>query len=541
MRSRILLGALFGSMGGFVGFAFQEVLTKHDLDLIAMSPADQMRNLMLQGLLVGAALGLAIGLVESVATGANDRMAQGALFGALIGAVGGVVGIYLGSIVFTLALFGKPQEYLMQSHGLLGFLQLVIARALGWTFLGALPGLAVGASTRSGKRAVHGLIGGLIGGFLGGVLFDLIGNVAAPLLAPAAAAAGKQIYSAGGPSRAVGFTVIGLLTGLFIGLVEEYFKQAWVRVLAGRNEGRDFIISKPLTIMGRDERADIPLFGDRNLAPQHAAIRFENGRHILLDGGTSIGTLVNGQRVDQPRLLRDGDMIQLGSVRILFREKATASRLVHSQVDLPASPSAPGAVAMPSHLCPYCGTPKDAQGNCLCTVSVAGAAGPSYAPPAAATPALGTPPAQPFAGGTVPPVPPSAAGSGLPGAPGIGIPPIGSGSNAPGEGLVSPSLATGSVPMGARFVGLEGPYAGQAFALLPANTTIGRDAAADIPLTADPTVSRKHAHVTVEGSAHVIYDDGSSNGTYVNGVRITTMALAPGSIVQVGQSKFRYE
>lgn len=517
MRSRILVGALFGAIGGLLGWALQEVLTKHDLDLMVMSQPDQMRNLMRQGLLVGAMLGLAIGIVEGVVTGSTERMLEGAWMGAGIGAIGGVVGIYIGSVVFSIALFGKPQEYLMQPHDLLGFLQLVIARALGWTFLGALPGLAVGASTRSGKRALHGLIGGLIGGFLGGLLFDLVATVAAPLLAPAAAAAGKQIYGGGGPSRAVGFTIIGLLTGLFVGLVEEFFKQAWVRVLAGLNEGRDYIISKPLTIMGRDERADIPLFGDRSLAPQHAAIRMENGRHVLLDGGTSVGTLVNGQRIDQPRLLRDGDMIQLGSVRILFREKATASKVARSPVGVPAAPAVPGAVAMPAHLCPYCGHPKDAQGNCLCTVPPAGAAAPGFGPPPPGAPVPGFMPPQPLTPGP-PPMPEPAAPIGMP-----------------------QMQVPGMVPAGSRLVGLEGPYSGQAFALLPANTTIGRDVSKDIVLAQDRTVSRNHAHIAVEDGVHVVYDDGSSNGTFVDGVRVTRMPIMPGSIVQFGASKFRYE
>ncbi len=537
MRSRILLGALFGAVGGLLGFVFQELLTKHDLDTLVMSEAAQMRNMMVQGLLVGMMLGLALGMVEGVATGARDRVLFGAVSGAAIGAIGGVMGLYLGSIVFSLALFGHPQEYLMRRLDLLDFLQLVIARALGWTFLGALPGLAVGASTRSRKRALHGLIGGLIGGFLGGLLFDLVGNVATPFLAPAAAAAGRQLFGAGGPSRAVGFTLIGLLTGLFIGLVEELFKQAWVRVLAGHNEGRDFIISKPLTIMGRDERADIPLFGDRSLAPQHAAIRMENGRHVLLDGGTQVGTLVNGQRVDQPRLLRDGDMIQLGAVRILFREKATASKLAHSPADMAAAPQTPGGVSMPSHLCPYCGTPKDAQGNCLCSIPASGSSAPAYLPSGGGAAGPGYAPPAPLVGSgghaQIEPGPPGA-GS-VPGIGSAGVRAL------PAAGREPEGTPLGPLPSGSRLVGLEGPYAGQAFALLPANTTIGRDANSDIALTADPTVSRRHAHVSVEGSGHVIYDDGSSNGTYVNGVRVTAVPLVPGSIVQLGQSKFRYE
>jgi pSer/pThr/pTyr-binding forkhead associated (FHA) protein len=57
----------------------------------------------------------------------------------------------------------------------------------------------------------------------------------------------------------------------------------------------------------------------------------------------------------------------------------------------------------------------------------------------------------------------------------------------------------------------------------------------------DNTVSRRHAQIAEEGGQHVLYDNGSSNGTFVNNVRVSVQALAPGDVVQFGASKFRYE
>jgi pSer/pThr/pTyr-binding forkhead associated (FHA) protein len=97
---------------------------------------------------------------------------------------------------------------------------------------------------------------------------------------------------------------------------------------------------------------------------------------------------------------------------------------------------------------------------------------------------------------------------------------------------------------GSRLVGLDGPYAAQVFALDMASVTlltIGRSPENAVSLSADSAVSRMHAHIVAEGGAHVVYDDGSSNGTFVNNVRIGTQALAPGDIVQFGSSRFRYE
>lgn len=532
MRSRILLGALYGAIGGFLGFLLQEVFLPHAADPDFVPPP---RDTMLLGAYIGSMLGLAIGAVEGTAVGSPRMILRGTVLGALIGAIGGVFGIYFGSMAFSALLFGKSMRQLQFSPSFFDFIHLMIARTMGFIFLGALPGLAAGAATMSQKRALHGLAGGLMGGFLGGLLFDPIGSVIGPMFAPAAAlqnnANGPVMYEAGGPSRAIGFTIIGLLTGLFIGLVEAWLKQAWVRVLAGKNEGKDYIISKPLTVLGRDERADIPLFGDPGLAPQHAAIKMENGRHTLLDGGAQAGSVVNGQRVQQ-QLLKDGDMIQLGQVRILFREKATASKIGRPVADAPKPAQAPGVVAMPSHLCPFCGATKDAQGNCLC--SVPGAA------PGVPMPSPGVPVGA-GAGGYGAPQPYDMGGYGA-GPAQFGNP---SGFSAPGP-MPNPVGAPGfAVPAdggtGSQLTGLEGPYSGQVFSLAAPNLTLGREPGKDIALTSDTTISRNHAHISNENGQHVVYDDGSSNGTFVNNVRVQVQTLAPGDIVQFGASKFRYE
>jgi hypothetical protein len=67
-------------------------------------------------------------------------------------------------------------------------------------------------------------------------------------------------------------------------------------------------------------------------------------------------------------------------------------------------------------------------------------------------------------------------------------------------------------------------------------TVIGRGAEADIQLT-DTGVSRRHAEVTVGAAGIRITDLGSTNGTYVNGVRVTTTSLNDGDRVTVGGSE----
>jgi hypothetical protein len=93
-----------------------------------------------------------------------------------------------------------------------------------------------------------------------------------------------------------------------------------------------------------------------------------------------------------------------------------------------------------------------------------------------------------------------------------------------------------------RLVATQGPYAGQAFELTGDLMTIGRDAAQAIALVNDMGVSRTHAQIIRQGDQTLIEDLGSTNGTYVNGVRISAPTpIKPGDTLQLGASLFRVE
>lgn len=81
----------------------------------------------------------------------------------------------------------------------------------------------------------------------------------------------------------------------------------------------------------------------------------------------------------------------------------------------------------------------------------------------------------------------------------------------------------------------RGGIAGSRFALSNQQTTIGRHPNSDIFLD-DITVSRYHAAVDqTDDGLYTLQDDGSLNGTYVNGARIDTTTLREGDQVQVGK------
>lgn len=80
----------------------------------------------------------------------------------------------------------------------------------------------------------------------------------------------------------------------------------------------------------------------------------------------------------------------------------------------------------------------------------------------------------------------------------------------------------------------SGPQSGLTYVLGDGETLAGRGADSDIFLE-DVTVSRQHAVFNVDGEGLTVTDLSSTNGTYVNGRRHETAALAPGDEVMLGK------
>jgi hypothetical protein len=86
---------------------------------------------------------------------------------------------------------------------------------------------------------------------------------------------------------------------------------------------------------------------------------------------------------------------------------------------------------------------------------------------------------------------------------------------------------------------LSGRYQGATLALDPRRALVlGRGPGVDLKLT-DDAVSRRHARFSIDGDAFVVEDLGSTNGTYLNGARVSRARLALGDRVLVGGSMLR--
>jgi hypothetical protein len=143
-------------------------------------------------------------------------------------------------------------------------------------------------------------------------------------------------------------------------------------------------------------------------------------------------------------------------------------------------------------------------------------------------------PARPasWADGPAAPPPPPVTGAVPP------LPPL-QGRIATDTGRQHPSVVgrAGSRPGVTHVLVVDGP--GTRHELTTGRNVIGRGTDADIRLP-DTGVSRKHVDVVLDSGTAVVEDLGSTNGTLVNGRRISRQALADGDVIRIGHSVLVY-
>jgi hypothetical protein len=83
------------------------------------------------------------------------------------------------------------------------------------------------------------------------------------------------------------------------------------------------------------------------------------------------------------------------------------------------------------------------------------------------------------------------------------------------------------------------PSSGPPYTLPIGSTVIGRGEQANLRLP-DVGISRRHARLDFDGSQVVLTDLGSTNGTMVNGQRVSAVALNGGDVVQLGTTTLTF-
>ena len=91
--------------------------------------------------------------------------------------------------------------------------------------------------------------------------------------------------------------------------------------------------------------------------------------------------------------------------------------------------------------------------------------------------------------------------------------------------------------MDLKLILAKGETKGKEVTITKASAVIGRDPEADV-VVASPKVSRKHCRIEVHGDKAVLVDEGSGNGTFINGQKVTQAELHPGDKVVVGPLGF---
>ena len=83
---------------------------------------------------------------------------------------------------------------------------------------------------------------------------------------------------------------------------------------------------------------------------------------------------------------------------------------------------------------------------------------------------------------------------------------------------------------------ISGPLQGREFILDRAVFSIGSGAQNDLRLE-DPAVSRRHCEIRIDETGYAIEDLGSTNGTYVQGIRVSQAFLHPGAELTLGKTR----
>lgn len=461
---------LVGAVAGAAAWAISEPTTPARL----FDEAGWQRSGLILIMLLGGFVGLSLGGVNGYLQGSRVHTSKGLGLGLLGGLVGASLGLVIGSFflrMFPPDLFVSIDKYAMPTR--------MLGRTLFMTSLGLGIGFGIGVAGWTKRRVLVGTLGGLAGGAVAGFLFDPVSLILAPFIMQLKAAPGGGAIEVGIFGRALTGILIGGGVGLFMGVFDRITRSAWLRLTLGRNEGKEWVVDAPQTFIGRSESAHVPLFGDNSIAPMHACIAKQGPNYILMDGGSPIGTFLNGQPVKQVPLFH-GAVIRIGGYDLQFLMRTGAAPVY--------GPEALRSMGLSGQASQQQVQPVGIQ---------------SYGQPAGgATIAAAPPPG--FLGTTA--MPPTAS---------------------------APLHATSTL------VAMSGPVAGQRF---PVNEPleIGREAAG-IPIGFDASASRRHAMLAPGPTGLQLTDLNSTNGTFVNEQRVQTTTLRHGDVVRIGATSFRVE
>ncbi len=93
----------------------------------------------------------------------------------------------------------------------------------------------------------------------------------------------------------------------------------------------------------------------------------------------------------------------------------------------------------------------------------------------------------------------------------------------------------------AWLVVVEGPLRGEDYRLPSGTIRLGLNPACEIHLPGDTFISSQHAEISFRNGAYWLRDLGSTNGLFVNGTRVSEIALNDGDEVKAGKTRMIYK
>lgn len=244
--------------------------------------------------IIALCIGLFLGIGEGVFYGSSSQAVKYALIGAGVSLVLGLISGYLAQWMYSSMLGDDPSKAAA-----------ALIRGAGWAVMGLGIGIGIGLIKPETKRILFCSIGGLCGAFIGGSLFNYVCDIIPNDLV----------------ARGIAIVIMGGLIGVGVGLLEQFAKQAWLKVIRGEFEGKEYLVFSGTTSIGNNGRNTIVLFKDKLVGPHHCDIVQEGRRFAIVDCGTPMGTVVNGRKVNSRLTLKEGDSISIGNSVLVFHSK----------------------------------------------------------------------------------------------------------------------------------------------------------------------------------------------------------------------------
>jgi diguanylate cyclase (GGDEF)-like protein len=100
---------------------------------------------------------------------------------------------------------------------------------------------------------------------------------------------------------------------------------------SGANLGKRYVLDQFEMIIGRSPNVQI-VVNEQSVSRNHAQCICNEGSVSITDLGSSNGTYINDEKIDEPRLLKDGDIIRLGNIVFKFFAQGNVENVFHDNI-----------------------------------------------------------------------------------------------------------------------------------------------------------------------------------------------------------------